>query len=280
MNIYLIGKNGQLGSDIFRVLSRTHQIEGGGRETFDIKHADEYASFFQHRYDVIINTSAYHNVPLCEKHAHRAYTINRDVPGKLAEFCFRHSIKLIHFSTDYVFDGKKHEPYTEEDVPNPLNVYGKSKYEGEQLVMKKNPNALIMRISGIYGKHISLAKGYNFPLRILEQAGEGKALRVTDKQTVSPTYTYNIAKQIDILLKEKIKGIVHCADKARITWYQFAEEILKQAGIEAQIECADVFDDAVKRPVYSVLGNKRLQDLNIDIMTTYQESIKAFLKEL
>lgn len=280
MNIYVIGANGQLGTDIMKALSADHDISGGGSKTFDITNTGQYDSFFGHKYDMIINTAAYHNVPMCEKHPDRAYMMNRDIPAQLARFTHKEGTRFMHFSTDYVFDGIKNTPYVETDRPNPLNEYGLSKYEGEQAVMEHNPGALILRISGIYGAHASHAKGYNFPLRILQRARAGEGLKVTDKQIVSPTYTLNIANQISALLDLDISGIVHCADKAAITWYDFARSILDEADINIDIEKADIYDDGVKRPPYSALGNSVLEKLNISKMKTYKESIKAFLKEL
>lgn len=280
MNIYVIGANGQLGTDIVKALSPNHNVSGGGSKTFDITNTEQYPSFFGHKYDMIINTAAYHNVPMCEKHPQQAYGMNRDIPAQLARFTAREGIRFMHFSTDYVFDGIKNTPYVETDRPNPLNEYGLSKYEGEQAVMEQNPGALILRVSCIYGAHASHAKGYNFPLKILQKARSGEQLRVTDAQTVSPTYTVNIAAQIAAILDMELSGIVHCADKASISWHAFALAILEEAGLSIEIEKGEVYDDGVKRPQYSVLGNGVLNKLNIDIMRPYKESIKALLKEI
>ena len=267
MKIYIIGKNGQLGKDIDTVLSEKHSVEGGGRECFDITRTDEFFSFIKNKSDLIINTSAYHNVPLCEDNMEQANTMNAYIPEKMAAFCFENHIKFIHFSTDYVFDGLKSKPYIETDTPNPLNVYGKSKYNGEIAIAKVNPDALIMRISGIYGKNPGRIKGYNFVNKILSD-GE-KQLKVVNDQMVSPTYTKNIAKQI--------LHIIDSADKGEITWYDFAREILSIAGIEKQVIEIKTGNEPPKRPMYSVLKNQHLIDHNLDIMPKRGEAIRDYI---
>ncbi|MCK4524281.1 dTDP-4-dehydrorhamnose reductase [candidate division WOR-3 bacterium] len=278
MKIYIIGKNGQLGSDINDVLSEKHSVEGGGRECFDITRTDEFFSFIKNKSDLIINTSAYHNVPLCEDNIEQANTMNAYIPEKMAAFCFENHIKFIHFSTDYVFDGLKNKPYIETDTPNPLNVYGKSKYNGEIAIAKVNPDALIMRISGIYGKNPGSIKGYNFVNKILSD-GE-KQLKVVNDQMVSPTYTKNIAKQILHIIDKDIKGIIHCADKGEITWYDFAREILSIAGIEKQVIEIETGNEPPKRPMYSVLKNQHLIDHDLDIMPSRGEAIRDYINSI
>ncbi len=278
MKIYIIGRNGQLGSDIDAVLSEKYSIEGGGREYFDINKTNEFLSFIKGKFDLIINTSAYHNVPLCEDNIKQANTMNEYIPKKIAAFCFENHIKFLHFSTDYVFDGLKSKPYIETDKPNPLNIYGKSKYNGEIAIANVNPNALIMRLSGIYGKNPGRIKGYNFVNKILSD--ENEQLRVVNDQMVSPTYTKNIAKQILHIIDKDIKGIIHCADKGEITWYDFAKEILSIAGIKKQVIEIETGNKPPKRPMYSVLKNQHLIDHDLDIMPSRIEAIKDYIDSI
>lgn len=278
MNIYIIGKNGQLGSDIDTVLSKKHSIEGGGREYFDITRTDEFFSFIRNKFDLIINTSAYHNVPLCEDNIEQANTMNAYIPEKIAAFCFENHIRFIHFSTDYVFDGSKNKPYIETDKPNPLNIYGKSKYNGEIAITKVNPDALIMRISGIYGKNPGMIKGYNFVNKIL--SGGNEQLKIVNDQIVSPTYTKNIAKQILHIIDKNIKGIIHCADKGEITWFDFAREILSIAGIDKQVIEIKTSSEPPKRPMYSVLKNQYLIEHDLDIMPSRAEAIIDYINSI
>ncbi len=278
MNIYIIGKNGQLGKDIDTTLSQEYNVEGGGRECFDITKTSEFFSFIKNKFDLIINTSAYHNVPLCEENIEQANKMNTYIPEKIAAFCFENSIKFIHFSTDYVFDGLKKTPYIETDKPNPLNMYGKSKYNGEVAITRVNPDALIMRISGIYGKNPGSIKGYNFVNKIL--SGGNEQLRVVNDQIGSPTYTKNSAKQILHSLDKGIKGILHCADKGEITWYDFANEILSIAGIEREVIKIETNNKPPKRPMYSVLKNQRLIDYDLNIMPLRNEAIRDYISSI
>ncbi len=280
MNIYIIGNTGQLGYDLQRVLSHYYTIDGGGREKFNIENTEEFLDFIKNKFDIIINCSAFHNVPLCEKEQKKAFLLNSNIPSKIAEFTFKNKIKFIHFSTDYVFDGKKRSPYIETDKPNPLNIYGKSKYEGEKEILKYNKNALILRVSGLYGKKISRVKGYNFITKIIELSKKQDSIDIVSNEILTPTYTLNIAKQIVSIIENDLNGIVHCTDNGEVSWYNFAKEVFHILNIKTKLNPinSNTITDVI-RPEYSVLKNSVLIDQNIDNMLFWKESLNLYLNE-
>lgn len=276
MRIYITGSNGQLGSDLQKILSTQHNVRGGGKKTFNIENTDEFMDYIQNDYDMLINTAAFHNVPLCEEEKDKAFLYNKEIPGKMAKLCKQSRLGFIHISTDYVFDGNKHAPYTEDDKPNPLNVYGQSKYEGEQLVMENNPDAMIFRVSGLYGRVVSRVKGYNFVTMMLEKGRLGP-VSVVDDQILTPTHTLNVARQIERAIGSDIKGIVHCTDNGEVSWFNFAKEIFNIAGIDTEVIPVKSPDEGLKRPLYSVLDNKVLSDNDMDIMPVWNEALREYL---
>lgn len=276
MKIYITGANGQLGSDLFKVLSKGHNVAGGGRDTFNIENTDAFLEHIKGKFDMLINTAAFHNVPMCEKEHGKAFLYNRDIPGRMAKYCRENDIAFMHFSTDYVFDGKKHAPYSEEDKPNPLNVYGKSKYEGEQMVMDNNSDAMILRVCGLYGRVVSRIKGYNFVTMMLEKGRQG-SVSVVEDQILTPTHTLNVARQVERILGSDLKGIVHCTDNGEVSWYNFAKEIFSIAGMDTEVKPLKTYNDGVDRPEYSVLDNKKLSDNDMDIMPVWNEALREYL---
>jgi len=279
MKIYIIGKNGQLGSDIDRELSKNHSCEGGGREYSDITETDKFFHSIKGKYDVIINTSGYVNVPRSEIHPEEAFVMNTVLPSRIAEFCRDNSMKFIHFSTDYVFDGYQKTPYVEEDKPNPVNMYGLSKYAGEIAVLNANPDSAVLRVSGLYGRNVSKGKRTNFPSMIIERCRNGEPFDVVDDQISTPTYTVNVARQMELILKNNISGIVHATDEGAVSWYGFALEIVKIINSKCKIHPVTNIVQEVKRPAYSVLENGVLKKHSINIMKDWHESLKEYLLE-
>jgi dTDP-4-dehydrorhamnose reductase len=277
MKVTIIGANGQLGKDLIKVFNKnglnplTHQ-------------EIEITDFLQSRNviekympEVIINTAAFHNVPECEKNPEKAFLVNSIGVKNLANICRNNDIILVHISTDYVFDGKKNSPYIEEDIPNPLNVYGISKLAGE-FFAKKVEKHYIIRVASLFGISGCRAKGGgNFVKTMLNFAKTKEVIQVTSNIICSPTYTFDAALKIKEILEEKLPyGIYHVTNSGSCSWYEFALEIFNQIGanikVEKRIEDEEIA--GVKRPLYSALTSNKIRPLR-----HWKEALKAYLEE-
>jgi dTDP-4-dehydrorhamnose reductase len=198
---------------------------------------------------------------------------------KIAHVCRKKNIRFIHFSTDYVFDGEKRTPYIETDKCNPLNIYGMSKYIGEEGILEVNPNASVLRVSGLYGRVVSRAKGYNFISLFLRKAKENDVIEVVSDEILTPTYTLNAAKQTLLVFENGISGIIHSTDEGEVSWFDFASEISRQMKLKIKVKRKKSSSNSIARPKYSVLENRKLNELGLNIMKDWRESLREFLKE-
>ncbi|MDD3804081.1 MAG: dTDP-4-dehydrorhamnose reductase [bacterium] len=280
MKILLIGSTGQLGSDILRLFEKKHSVVSGGREIFDIRYADEFGNFIKNRFSAVINCAAFLDVPLAEKSVRDPLLMNYYAPMKMAGECRKRNVRFIHFSTDYVFDGKKNSPYIEDDSANPLNVYGMTKYMGERGVLYENPSASVMRVSGLYGKTPSRAKGYNFISLFLDKAGKSEIVDVVGDEILTPTSTRNIARQTLVVLENGVSGIIHSTDEGEVSWHSFAEEIASFMKLKVKVNKTTQAQSAVSRPKYSVLENRKLKDAGLNVMKDWKASLHEFLREV
>jgi dTDP-4-dehydrorhamnose reductase len=233
-----------------------------------------------HRPDVIINTAAYHNVPECELHPVRAFEVNALGARNLALATESKGIRLVHISTDYVFDGSKGSPYTESDCPNPLNVYANTKLSGEYFIRSICKNYMILRVSGIYGKTRCIGKGSNFINTMLRFFRDGQSIRVVTDEVLTPTSTVEIGRQLEAMLQENCQGVFHVTAEGACSWHEFAQSIFKILEWPVQIQEARVadFPPTVKRPHYSVLENTRLKEAGINRMKDWKTALTEFLK--
>ncbi|MFD1615862.1 dTDP-4-dehydrorhamnose reductase [Gelatiniphilus marinus] len=228
--VLVTGANGQLGKTINELFAKNEdklEFTFISKAGLDITKASDLKLFFKNNnFDYCINCAAYTNVEQAEKTPEIAYKVNAEGVKYLAEACKETDTVLIHISTDYVFDGEKTEPYTTEDKPNPINEYGKSKLLGEQHVQDILERYFIIRTSWLYSKK----HGHNFYKTILKKAKLGEDLYITDTQKGCPTNTENLAKYILRLIVSKSKdyGMKHFCDEKAMTWYDFANNILKE----------------------------------------------------
>ncbi len=286
MKIAIIGSNGQLGSDIYEELREniTGEITALTHTDIDVSDMDSvYSVFNDIKPDIIINTAAFHNVPQCEKEAGKAYAVNSSGVENLAKISNQLKAELIHFSTDYVFDGEKNSPYIETDKPNPLNIYAKSKLEGENKIRETADKYYILRVAGLYGKYPSRVKGYNFVELMLRLAKERDEIRVVDDERTTPTYTKEIAKQILKIIKSKPPfDIYHATAEGECSWYEFAKTIFEFAGVNANLKKAvpGEFATEVNRPKYSVLENHNLKKEGINTFKHWKAGLKEYLSSL
>lgn len=281
--ILITGADGQLGQEL-QLLSKsyTHNFIFSNRNTLDITDSNKLDLFFeQNKIDVIINCAAYTSVDMAEKNQEIAYSVNYYAVKKLAQIAQKYSIKLIHISTDYVFDGKNFEPYTEEDIPKPCGVYGTSKYLGEQSIININPqNSIIIRTAWVYSYF-----GSNFVKSILRLARDKDFLNVIYDQVGTPTYAKDLAKlllEISPKINNEKVEIFHYSNEGVLSWYDFAKEIVTMAKLKCiinPIESKDYITFAT-RPYYTLLNKKKIKS-TFDIEIPYwKDSLEECLKKL
>jgi len=277
--ILVIGAKGMLGRDLVETLRSSFpkdEITGWDVEEIDIQEERGTVTRIGNlEPGVIINVAAYTDVDGCELNEKKAFAINAEGMKHVALGAAACGAKVVILSTDYIFDGKKERPYLEEDPPHPLNVYGRSKWKGEQYVQELVKDALIIRTQWLYGKH-----GKNFVASILRQAREKAVLSVINDQIGSPTYTLDLSQAISLLIERKTQGIFHVANSDSCTWYDCARTILKLSGIEGvkviPISSKELAYPAV-RPAYSVLDTKKLKREMGLTLRPWAEALKDYL---
>jgi dTDP-4-dehydrorhamnose reductase len=283
MKIVVIGANGQLGSDICEAFESEHYpVVPLTIEDIDISDKKSVSAAFEKLSDVgvVINTAAMHHVEKCEEDPVRSFEVNGIGAIHLAEAVNKMDALLVHISTDYVFDGTKREPYTENDRPVPLNVYANTKLSGEHFVESIAKKYQILRVSGIYGKNPCMAKGHNFVDLMLKLAKEREEVRVVDNEILTPTATEDIARQMVKMIRDGAEyGIYHVTAEGSCSWHEFAAEIFSVAGSSVTLNVAapGEFPTSVNRPEYSVLENEHLKAQNLNIMPHWKEGLKAYI---
>jgi dTDP-4-dehydrorhamnose reductase len=280
MKLAVIGANGQLGTDLMEVLSFGHEVVDLNHSDIEITNIDSVKNALSSiKPAIVLNTAAYHIVPEAEKFPDKAFHINGTGALNLAKVCHDLDIRLVHYSTDYVFDGQKQRPYTEDDRPNPLNVYANTKLSGEYFALNYSDKSYVIRISGIYGKVPCRAKGGNFITTMIKLAKEKPEVRVVNDEILTPTPTYYIAKNTETLIKTDAFGLYHMSCEGEVSWYEFAKVIWETLGLQTPLYAASVkdFPLVVKRPFYSVLENQNLNKLGINEMPEWKEALKKFL---
>ena len=286
MNILITGSKGQLGSE-FQALAKDypeHRFDFTDIEELDLTDFNSVPHYFQkHHFDYCVNCAGYTAVDQAEDEQDRAFLLNADAVGNLAKVCMDNGVRLIHISTDYVFDGTATTPYKEEDPISPQSVYGASKLKGEQLVAENAQDTVIIRtawLCSVYGK--------NFVKTIVKLAGERPELSVVDDQWGSPTFTEDLAKAILKIIGsgQKITGnkIYHYSSEGKINWYLFAREIVRMAGLACTINPvpSNAYPTKAKRPAYSVLDKSKIKrDFGVEVpdwKTSLQKLINQLIK--
>jgi dTDP-4-dehydrorhamnose reductase len=282
MKVLLIGANGQLGSDLLKVL------QAAGDTVVPVTHAqldvcsEERVAdaMAQTKPDVVISTAAYHRVEECETNAALAFQVNGIGAMNLARACQQSGAVLTNFSTDYVFDGKKNGAYEESDLPSPLSVYGASKLLGEHLVAAYANRYFVIRTCGLYGVAGSSGKGGNFVETMLKKAMAGDAIRVVDDQILTPTYTADLAKATRQLILTGNYGLYHVSSEGQCSWYEFTRYIFERASQDTKLSPVNSseFASPVKRPANSVLSKAKLSALGISI-PSWKDALPRYLEE-
>jgi dTDP-4-dehydrorhamnose reductase len=279
MKIAIIGADGQLGSELVKTLS-SEEVAPLFYPDFDITQPEETRAVLRRlEPEVVINTAAYHRVDECEDNPQTSFLVNATAVRDLSLAALDLGFVLVHFSTDYVFDGKKGHPYVEEDQPNPLSVYAVSKLAGEFFVRSLLERYFLVRTCGLYGEASSREKGYNFVDRMITLALEGKTIRVVSDQWVTPTSAAELAERIAELIQTTQFGLYHLTNEGHCTWFQFAQRIFSLAGIDARLESVDTrgFGAKAPRPFYSVLENRKAKDIGLKAFYPWPEALRAYL---
>jgi len=278
MQIVIVGAGGMLGRDVSEVLGERYpNTVCATRDEVDI--TDYWLTRWELERleaDVVVNCAAYTDVDGCETETETAFQVNAEGAGSLARACAEVGARMVHLSTDFVFDGNQQTPYREEDPTNPQSAYARSKLEGEQQVTAGNPDHVILRCAWLYGPH-----GRNFISAILEAAGAGGPLRVVTDQRGTPTYTHDLALAVTHILGTKVTGVVHFANSGVCSRYEFAREALRLAGLEVPLEpitTADLKDRPARRPAYSALDTGRFTEITGILPRPWQETLADFIK--
>ncbi len=283
MKVFLIGVDGQLGADLKRCLiSRDIEVHGLiGLKEIDICDYDEsFDKVRDSRPDLVINTAAFHNVDLCEDEPEQAFKVNVGGVKNIAGICREMDIPLMHFSTDYVFDGRKTSPYVEDDCPEPLSIYGISKHGGERVVQYMLDKYYLIRLSGLYGHAGCVGKGnMNFVETILKLAESKREISVVDDQVLTPTSTVDVAEKISELIMTDKFGLYHMTNTGSCSWFEFTCEIFKLMNINIDIipVSSEEFGSRAIRPKYSVLDNLNLRKLGIKDLRKWDEALRNYL---
>ena len=281
MKILLLGGSGMLGYDCNQVISEKHEVISPSKKELDIISWDLVIDYLQTLApDVILNCAGFTDVDACETEDFLVRKINVEGPRNLAQGSARFNCRMIHISSDYVFNGQKGipQPYFEDDPVDPISAYGKSKVESEVAVKENSPNYIIVRTGWLYG-----INGNNFINSILKNALKKpvKQLKVTDEQIGSPTWTRDIAFQIEKLLNSDVKGTFHATSEGYCSRFEYAQYILKKLKIKAAVKPISMikYPQAAKRPENCILENRLLKKLGLNIMPDWKKSLDTYLDE-
>ena len=280
--ILVTGGNGQLAQCLKDVVKNNDELDVNFQDLpeLDITNIQQLVSYFsKNELDYCINCAAYTAVDLAEEQSDLAYAVNADGPKNLAEVCKKHQVKLLHISTDFVFDGKKQIPYIETDMPNPLGVYGKSKWQGERNIQEIMEDYFILRTSWLYSEY-----GNNFMKTMLKLSETRDEINVVSDQIGSLTYAGDLAEVlIKIVLSSSTNyGLYHFSNSGAISWYDFAVEIFTQFGKKIEVKPITTKDypTVAKRPKFSVLDTTKIEN-NFDCtLKDWQGSLNKVIQQL
>ncbi len=279
-NILITGSSGQLGQCIEKIKKNYPELQlyFASSEAFDITKNEEVQRFFKDKsFNFVVNCAAYTNVEQAEKEPEKAFLVNATGALNLAKVCKEYNITLIHISTDYVFDGAKKTPYVEEDSPNPINEYGKSKLAGEQYIKETLEKYFIIRTSWLYSEF-----GHNFFKTIMKKSETERELTITTSETGTPTNANDLAKfLLDLIFDDHQKyGLYHFSNLGEATWYDFAKEILRVSGKLEDIilKKTDNYSTFAQRPKYSVLSKQKANTTFDSNIPDWKESINKLIR--
>lgn len=278
----VIGAKGMLGRDVVPELKGSFpedDVVAWDIDEIDIRKEEETILKIEKvRPAIVINLAGYTDVDGCESNRQEAFAVNADGMKHIATAVRRCHAKAIYLSTDYVFDGKKGSPYVEDDPPNPINLYGHSKWKGEQYALTLGKEGLVIRTQWLYGRY-----GKNFVTTILRQSKEKKVLSIVQDQIGSPTYTVDLSRAITLLIQKGASGIFHVANRDFCSWHEFGKAILGLSGakeVEVLPMSSRELDRKAARPSYSVLSTWKFTRETGVSPRPWPEALKDFLSEI
>jgi len=283
MKILILGAGGRLGAALLREYRDKHDIAGFNHAQLDLARlSDVRRTLDAMNFDVLINTAALTNVDACETERERAFLINAEAPGILAEICNAKEAKLIHFSTDYVFDGEKRGPYMEEDEANPISLYGQSKLAGERSVLAAEDGHLVVRVSWVFGPDRP-----SFIDAMIKRAQQDENVDAVADKFSTPTYTHDLAQILPQFFDHAVEGgILHFANTGRCSWQEYAQwalECCREAGISLKattvgaLKLSDMTNWIARRPVYSVLSTAKYSELTRTAPRAWREAVADYI---
>jgi dTDP-4-dehydrorhamnose reductase len=283
VKVAVIGPRGQLGSALCEAFRR-RAVDCVELDHVRVEVTDPQSvlvALRDARPAAVVNTAAFHKVDACEEDPKRAFEVNALGALHVARACREAGARCVYVSTDYVFDGAKAEPYLEEDLPNPLNVYGASKLAGEHLVAQTCPDALVVRVASLFGGLGSRGKGTNFVLTVLERARRGEALRVVDDVRMSPTYAEDAAAAIVELVARGASGVFHVVNKGACSWYELAVRVLELAGLRVPVHPVpqEAYPARARRPRNSALSTAKLEARGLRL-PPWEDAVQRYLAAL
>ncbi|HUA83184.1 MAG TPA: dTDP-4-dehydrorhamnose reductase [Bryobacteraceae bacterium] len=278
----VFGSGGQLGLELVSAFgARGWDILGFDRSSVDITNLSEVErAIVRADPEVVINAAAYNQVDIAEKEPLAAVQVNALAVRNLAMVCRQADARLVHFSTDYVFDGLAGRAYTEQDTPHPLGAYAVSKLSGELYARAYLDRVLILRTSGVYGPGgLSTARG-NFVELMLRLASQGQPIRVVEDHVASPTFAPALASRTVDLVERGVEGILHAGGGTPISWFDWAQKIFAAAGVHPPLKPTNEreFRAAARRPKYSALSNGKMESLGIEPMPSLDDAIRTYLE--
>jgi dTDP-4-dehydrorhamnose reductase len=282
MKIVIVGTGGRLGAALAREFKK-YDVTGFNREQIDLSALDDLSTKLNPMFfDVLINAAGFTNVDACETERDRAFLINAEAPGVLAKICNAKHAKLIHFSTDYIFDGEKRMPYTEEDEANPISFYGESKLIGEKNVLAAGDNHLVVRVSWVFGPDRP-----SFIDAMIRRAQENEKVDAIADKFSSPTYTHDVAQMLPQFFDRTVEGgILHFANAGKCSWQEYAQWALDcchdagvslVAGTVGALKLNDLKNWVARRPVYSVLSTAKYTELTDTPPRAWREAVADYI---
>lgn len=276
MKVLVTGANGQLGTDVVKELMyRGIQYCGATRSDFDLTDRQQTIKFItEYNPDVIIHCGAYTNVDKAQDESRLCYSVNVLGTEYVTEGAVKTGAKIVYISSDYVFDGKKDEPYEVDDIPNPINIYGYTKYMGEQVVQRLTDKYFIVRVSWLFGSN-----GKNFVKTMLRLVQENKIVKVVSDQIGSPTYTMDASRIIVDMIYTDNYGIYHLTNEGYCSWYEFAQEIFKQCNMDVEVIpiTSDEYNSKAQRPKNSRLSKKSLEEKGFGKLRHWKYALSEYL---
>ena len=280
MKIAVIGSTGQLGTELMKTLNDDHELVGLTHQDIEVADYDSCLILKEHRPDIVITTAAFHKTDQCEEEPLKTFSVNALGARNVALVSKEIAATAVFISTDYVFDGSKKKPYTEDDVPAPINTYGISKLASEHFT-RQNPKHYIVRIASVFGAAGASGKGGNFVETMITKAKKNETITVIDDMWMSPTYTKDAASILKGILELQLPfGVYHATNKGYCSWYQFAQEIFQITGLNPTLTPIKTEQLSLKarRPRFSALTSTKLSRYNIE-PREWKEALRAYLIE-